>query len=69
MKMRMILDENDCCYFLVSSWIKREVKAIKLSGGQVGMPLMDKIFYVCSLAAIIALLSVIAITFDVNSLK
>lgn len=69
MKMRMVLDENDCCYFQVARWIKGEVKAIKRNGGQVGMPLKDKIFCVCSSAAIIALLTVIVITLDVSKLK
>ncbi|HDX8426148.1 hypothetical protein ACEUAI_21070 [Aeromonas veronii] len=69
MKMRMILDEGHCCYFQVARWIKREIKAIRRNGGQVGMSLKDKIFYACSSAAIITLLSVIVTTLDVSKLK
>lgn len=69
LKMRMILDEGHCCYFQVARWIKGEVKAIKRNGGQVGMPLKDKIFLVCSSVAIIVLMSVIVATLDVSKLK
>lgn len=68
-KMRMILDEGHCCYFQVARWIKCEVKAIRRHGGHIGMPLKDKIFYACSSAAIITLLSVIVTTLDVSKLK
>lgn len=69
LKMRVILDEGHCCYFQVARWIKCEVKAIRRYGGQIGMPLKDKIFCVCSSAAIIALMSVIVATLDMSKLK
>lgn len=63
------LARQDCCYFPIILWIKTEVRAIRAQGGNVGMPLSDKVFLSISATVIMVLLVVILFTFDISMVR
>lgn len=66
-----LIDRRKFCYFKISAWVKKEIKAIREQGAQVEMPLpiADKVFLSFFSVIIFTLLVVIFMTLDINTIK